>query len=84
MEQFSYNETAEVYASRGRGVAKRPVIYKRFDTGSEAVRYVMEGLSPDMRGGAVIEAGDGRFTAADIRQLYDSPDYPLARTVCKS
>lgn len=53
--------------------------YRRFDTGAQAVQYTMEQLRPELRMGTVIEAGDDRFTAAEIGTLYDSAEYPLPR-----
>ena len=79
MEPFDFSAGAEVYASRGRGVSKRPVTYRRFRTGGEAIRYVMEEMAPEMRVGAVVEAGDARFDAGDIRALYESTEYPWPR-----
>ena len=79
MEHFDFTAGAEVYASRGRGVSKRPVTYRRFRTGGEAIRYVMEQMAPEMRSGAVVEAGDARFDAGDIRALYASAEYPWPR-----
>jgi hypothetical protein len=80
METFDYAAPAEVYASKGRGASKRPMSYRRFDTGAEAVRYAVEVLAPDVQFGTVLEAGDDRYVAADIRRLYESADYPLERT----
>jgi hypothetical protein len=79
MGDFDYAAPAEVFASRGRGSAPRPVAYRRFDTGAAAVQYVIEELPRDVQFGTVIEANEHRFGAAEIRKLYDSSSYPLER-----
>jgi hypothetical protein len=79
METFDYASPAEIYASKGRGASKRPMSYRRFDTSAEAIRYAVEVLAPDMQFGTVMETGDDRFVAADIRRLYEAPGYPLQR-----
>lgn len=80
MDGFDFTAPAEIFASKGRGASPRPMTYHRFDTGAEAVRFVMESLSADMLFGTVMEAGDDRFGPSDIRRLYESPDYPLQRS----
>jgi hypothetical protein len=79
MKGFDYAAPAEVYASRGRGASPRPVIYRRFTSGAEAIRFVIEELPADVLFGTVIEADEQRFDAAAIRNLYDSGTYPLLR-----
>jgi len=79
MENFDFTAPAEVYASRGRGMSRWPMTYRRFDTGADAVRYAVETLPPEMLNGTVIEAGDERYEGRSIRGLYDSASYPLTR-----
>lgn len=79
MESFDFNAPAEIFASKSRGVSRRPMTYRRFATGAEAIRYAMEVLSVEMLAGTVMEASTARFGAAEIRKLYDSPEYPLQR-----
>ncbi len=79
MNEFDFSAPADVYASRGRGASKRPVKYHRFDSAAEAIRFVIETLPLDMLAGTIMEIGEDRFLGSDIRRLYDSADYPLAR-----
>jgi hypothetical protein len=79
MEIVDFSAPAEVYASRGRGVAKRPVTFHRFPTAAAAIQFVIEKLPAEMLIGTVIEIGDDRYESKDIRRLYDSADYPLER-----
>lgn len=39
----------------------------------------MEGLTVEAQAGAVVETEAARLSMAEIRALYDSPDYPLPR-----
>ena len=76
---FDFNAPAEVFAiAWGR---KRPhfMIYRRFFTGAEAVRHVMESLHADMRRGTIVETDVARFGPTEIRILYERADYPLTR-----
>jgi hypothetical protein len=81
MTSFNFDAPAELFASRGRGSMRQPVTYQRFVSASEAIRFAMEVLAENRLGGTVIESGDVRLEAAEIRALYESPAYPLPRTV---
>jgi len=81
MNDFDYAAPAEVFACRSRGASPRPVTYRRFDSGAEAIRFAIEELPSEVLFGTVIEVNEERFEAADIRRLYDSGAYPLQRKV---
>lgn len=79
MIDFDYAAPAEVFACRSRGSSQRPVIYRRFKSGAEAIRFAIEELPSDVLFGTVVEVHEKRFDAAQIRKLYDSKDFPLQR-----
>jgi len=79
MNSFDYAAPAEVFACRSRGASPRPVAYRRFDSGAEAIRFAMEELPSEVLFGTVLEVNEQRFDAAQIRQLYESKAYPLQR-----
>jgi hypothetical protein len=79
MTDFDYDAPAEVFACRSRGSSARPVTYRRFATGAEAIRFAVEELPADLLFGTIIEANEQRFEAAQIRKLYESTAYPLQR-----
>lgn len=81
MEHFDFIAPAELYVAVGRGLRPRGVTYKRFATGAEAIRYAIETIGSDKLGATVVEAGDARWTADEIRQLYLRADYPLPRAI---
>jgi hypothetical protein len=75
---FDYTAPAELFPSRskkGRG----QVTYKRFDSAAEALRFAIEELGAQALLGAHLEVDEARFGAEEIRHLYASPFYPLAR-----
>lgn len=75
---FDYNAAAELFPSRskkGRG----QVTYKRFDTAAEALRFAVEQMPAPALLGAYLEVDEARFGLDEIRALYDSDAYPLAR-----
>jgi hypothetical protein len=79
MYEFDYSAPAELYTCKSRGSSKRPVTYRRFDSGAEAIQFAIEELAADVLYGTVIEADEQRFDAAAIRKLYESGAYPLSR-----
>jgi len=79
MDKFDFDAPAEIFASRRRGAGRQLVSFHRFPTGADAIRHAMEVLSPDMLTGTVMQSGDERFGAAEIRGLYESSEYPLPR-----
>lgn len=79
MEQFNYDLPTDVYAGYARGFRNNAMTYRRFATGAEAIRFVIEHQPAALLPGTVIEADDMRFDAGEIRKLYDSEDYPLPR-----
>ena len=79
MNDFDYDAPAEVFACKSRGASPRPVTYRRFASGAEALRFAIEELPAEVLFGTVVEANDNRFDAKQIRYLYDSKRYPLQR-----
>ncbi len=77
---FDYDAAAELFIARSRAAASRPK-YQRFDTAAEAVRFVVEELPAAVLPGAYLLVEEVRFSVADIRSLYDSAGYPLARAI---
>ncbi len=79
MEHFNFEEPADVFVGGGRFNQKSPMVYRRFASAAEAIRYAIEMQSADKLAATVVEADDVRFGPAEIRKLYDSADYPFSR-----
>jgi hypothetical protein len=71
MDRFDFNAPAEVFSGTGRGASRRRMTYHRFSNGAEAI---LEALA-----GTVIEVSESRFDAAEIRTLYERPEYSEAQ-----
>ena len=69
MEKFDFEAPAEVYSLVQRGFRRLPMVYRKFETGAEAVRYAIEVLGAEGRSGTVIESADLRLVQADIQRL---------------
>ena len=57
----------------------KPVTYRRFDRSADAIRFAIEELTERMQRGIAMEVGDERLEFDQIRDLYDSEQYPLVR-----
>jgi hypothetical protein len=79
MSSFDYDAPAELFPARSRS-GHRPVGYRRFSTAAEAIRYAVEKIPRGFLDGTVMESGAERSDGLRIRSLYDSTDYPLAKT----
>jgi hypothetical protein len=76
---FDYGTAAELFPTRSRKAVRQPVGYKRFARAADAIRFAIEDLPPALLLGAYLEVDEERFGGDDIRRLYESPRYPLAR-----
>jgi hypothetical protein len=80
MHAFNYAEEAELFSAKGWTLRRQPVGYKRFARAADAIRFVIEELPPQLLLGAYLQVGEARYASKDIRHLYDSTDYSLARS----
>jgi hypothetical protein len=69
--------SAELYAAQGRAGLK----YRRFQRAAEAIRYAVEKLPANVRSASSIHVREKRYDAMQIRALYESERYRLARQV---
>src|SRR5262245_39160475 len=76
---FDYSRQAELFPTRARRAGRQPFRYKRFEHAAYAIRFAMEELPPDVLAGASLEVNEERYDSRQIRLLYESADYPLAR-----
>jgi hypothetical protein len=78
MDKFDYSAPAELFPSRNRRIASK-VKYRRFERAAEAIKFAVEELPEPLLLGAYIEINERRLSHHDIRALYESENYPLAR-----
>jgi hypothetical protein len=79
MSEFDYNAAAELFPTRRRLPRRQSFGYKRFPQAAEAIRFAIENLPPECLVGAYLEVEEQRYGNDDIRRLYESAEYPLAR-----
>ena len=77
---FDYATEAELFSRSGWSKTSRPPLgYKRFACASDAIRFAIEELAPQLLVSTILEVAEKRYKSREIRFLYDSEHYPLAR-----
>jgi hypothetical protein len=84
MTEFNYKAAAELFPTRRRIPRRQPLGYKRFAQAAHAIRFAMEDVAPELLVGACLEVDEQRYGSDDIRRLYESAEYPLARRAARS
>ena len=84
MAEFDYAAAAELFATRRRLPRREPFGYKRFEQAAQAIRFAIEELPPECLLGAFLGVDEQRYGSEDIRRLYESTKYPLARRSTRS
>jgi hypothetical protein len=79
-ELFDYATEAELFSRNGWRKSRRPPLgYKRFARACDAIRFAIEELPPQLLVSTILEVAEKRYQSKEIRFLYESQDYPLAR-----
>lgn len=79
MSTFDYGIEAELFPCKNRMSRSHSVRYRRFARAADAIRFAIEELPPKHLVGAYLQIDEERFNSVEIRQLYESAEYPLAR-----
>jgi hypothetical protein len=79
MTGFDYNSEAELFPTRKPASRRQPIGYRRFAQAAQAIRFAIEELPPECFVGAYLEVDEQRYQGDEIRRLYESAEYPLAR-----
>jgi hypothetical protein len=78
---FDYEAVAELFPPRSRTTNHQSAGYRRFDRAADALRFAIEELPRKSLLGAYLEVDELRFGHREMRRLYDSAEFPLARRV---
>ena len=78
-EPFDYTADAELFSSKFSRRGRQPLKYHRFVSAAEAIRFAIEDLPAQFLIGTYLDVGESRLAGAEIRRLYASSHYPLAR-----
>jgi hypothetical protein len=78
LSEFDYTASAELFPSRGKRNSGN-IMYKRFSTAAEALRFAVEELPPPALLGAYLEVDEVRFGFKEMHGLYENAAYPLTR-----
>ena len=78
---FDFAAEAEMFSPMSRKARRQPLGYRRFARAAEAIRFAVEELSPQLLIGTYIEVSERRYEGQQIRRLYESIAYPLARRI---
>ena len=62
-----------------RNSRRAPLGYRRFARAADAIRFAIEDLPSQFLTGTYLEVDEIRYQHSEIRRLYESSDYPLAR-----
>jgi hypothetical protein len=76
---FDYEAVAELFPARNPKFNRQLAKYRRFDNAADALRFAIEELPPLLLLGAYLEVEEERFDRDEMRRLYDSAEFPLAR-----
>jgi hypothetical protein len=76
---FNFGCEAELFFVQTHNTGKRHVKYRRFPRAAEAVKFAIEELPPAFLAGIHLEVDELRYNSDDIRRLYESARYPIAR-----
>jgi hypothetical protein len=78
-DSFDFEAAAELFSARSRKRSPEFGGYRRFDRAADAIRFAMEDLPPKLLQGICLEVHEMRLDSTDIRRLYASAAFPLAR-----
>jgi hypothetical protein len=76
-ELFDYSTEAELFSAK-RGNSRRPPLGTS-DLRVLLMRFVLQSRTSQLLVGTYLEVNETRYEGREIRRLYESADYPLAR-----
>ena len=80
MEAFNYTSPGDLYFLKGSPFRRRAqVSYRRFNSAAEALRFAIEAMPAPILQGCFMEVEGEQYEADQMRELYESAQYPLPR-----
>ena len=76
---FDFEAAADLYFPVFVG-RRSALDYRRFPSAAAAILYATQSLTAPRLAAATLEVDGERYDATRIRQLYESPGFPLERT----
>lgn len=76
---FDFSVEAELFSAPSIRHRRSAIKYKRFPHATEAIRFAIEELPPELLLGAFLEIDGERYGDKEIRRLYDSGEFLLSR-----
>jgi hypothetical protein len=76
---FDYSTEAELFSPEPRNSRRPPLGYRRFARAADAIRFAIEDLPSQLLAGTYLEVKGSRYEGTEIRRLYESENYSLAR-----
>jgi len=81
MSAFDYDGQAGLFSIKNVKSKSKGIGYRRFEHAAEAIRFAVEELSNDTLRLCSLEADDNVYVGLQIRELYESADFPLERRI---
>lgn len=78
-EMLDYSREAALFSFGLRNSRHQPLGYNRFERAADAIRFAIEALSLQLLTGTCLEVDEVRVDGTQIRRLYHSADYLIAR-----
>ena len=78
-KSFDYSTEAELFSPEPRNSRRPPLGYRRFARAADAIRFAIEDLPSQLLAGTYLEVKGSRYEGTEIRRLYESENYSLAR-----
>jgi hypothetical protein len=81
MDGFNFASPGELYYPKPSALRHHHgVNFRRFSTAAEAIRFAIENIPAPILQGCYMEVDGLRYDANQLRELYESVEYPLQRS----
>ena len=78
MEADDYLLEAALYYAKSANSKQKALVFRRFDSAADAIRFAVEELSPKQLDSCTLEINESQYFGRAIRPLYDEHFFPGA------